>query len=344
MTGAALFARSAPSLPGGLDGDGGRVLVAASVLVGVALGCYLVILAVERSRSPAMKMLAPYHWDPEGDDLRPEQMTLAETTLVRRIVDIAARLAARARLLPRVAASLEEAAVPLRASEALFFAAAGTVFLTVFTLFATHSATSALFVLVVSGLFPPVALEVLIRRRRRSFQKQLPDVLRMLAGALRSGFSLQQALQSVAQEVEEPTGTEMRRAVAQLRLGQSIEAALAEAGTRMKNPDWDIAVGAIRIQREVGGNLAELLNRVADTMVARERLRQEVKTLTAEGRISAFVLGLLPIGIGGFMYIINPPYISVLFSDPLGRTLLGGSGLLGLIGFFWIKRTVTIKL
>jgi len=335
---------SAPTLPGALDGDLGRLLVALLVLVAVGLAVYLAFVAIERWRSPALRMLAPYSWDPDGAEAKPGQLVLAETTVVRRIVDLAAGLAARIRLLPRVAASLEEAAVPLRASEALFFALAAAALLAVFTLLASGSVFLALVVLVLAGLFPPVALNVVIQRRRLDFQRQLPDVLRMLAGALRSGFSLQQALQTVSQEVEEPIGTELRRATAQVRLGQPIETALADAGLRMKNPDWDIAVGAIRIQREVGGNLAELLNRVADTMVARQRLRMDVQTLTAEGRISAIAIGVLPIAIGIFMYIMNPDYVSVLFDDPLGRSLLAGSGLLALVGFFWIKKTVTIKL
>ena len=335
---------NAPTLPSALDGDGGRLLVALLVLVAVGLAVCLAFLAIERWRSPVLRMLAPYSWDPEDDSPKPEQLVLAETTLGRRIVDIAAGLAARIRLLPRVAASLEDAALPLRASEALFFALTAAAFLALFTLLASGSILAAAVVLVLAAAFPPVAINVIIKRRRQLFQRQLPDVLRMLAGALRSGFSLQQALQTVAQEVEEPIGTELRRATAQVRLGQSVEAALADAGLRMRNPDWDIAVGAIRIQRDVGGNLAELLNRVADTMVARQRLRMDVKTLTAEGRISAIALGLLPIIVGIIMYVTNPEYVSVLFDDLLGRSLLAGSGFLALVGFFWIKKTVTIKL
>jgi tight adherence protein B len=331
-------------LAGAIDGDAVRLLVALLVLVAVGLAVYAALLAVERWRSPALRMLAPYSWDPESAEPIPQQLVLAETTLVRRIVHVAAGFADRVRLLPHVAATLEDAAVPLRASEALFFALAAAVLLAFFTFAASGSVLAATVMLALAVAFPPVSLRILINRRRQVFQRQLPDVLRMLAGALRSGLSLQQALQSVAQEVEEPVGTELRRATAQVRLGQSIETALAEAGQRMKNPDWDIAVGAIGIQREMGGNLAELLNRVADTMVARQRLRMDVKTLTAEGRISAIALGILPIAMGIFMYLMNREYVSILFEDSLGRSLLAGSGLLALVGFFWIKKTVTIKL
>jgi len=101
---------------------------------------------------------------------------------------------------------------------------------------------------------------------------------------------------------------------------------------------------AIRIQREVGGNLAELLSTVAETMIARERLRREVRALTAEGRISAIVLGLLPIGLGVVMYGINREYMELLFNDGFGQVLLVGSILLALVGFYWMKKTIEIDI
>jgi len=111
----------------------------------------------------------------------------------------------------------------------------------------------------------------------------------------------------------------------------------------MTSPDFSWAVMAIRIQREVGGNLSELLLTVADTMVQRERLRRDVAALTAEGKISAIVLGILPVGIGGAMYVINPGYINVLFTERLGNFMLGGAVLLASGGFFWMKKTIEIE-
>ena len=94
----------------------------------------------------------------------------------------------------------------------------------------------------------------------------------------------------------------------------------------------------------MGGNLAELLSTVAETMIARERLRREVRALTAEGRISALILGFLPVGLGFVMYALNPSYVEVLFKDGLGQAMLIGSGLLALVGFYWMKKTIEIDI
>jgi tight adherence protein B len=101
---------------------------------------------------------------------------------------------------------------------------------------------------------------------------------------------------------------------------------------------------AIRIQREVGGNLAELLSTVAETMIHRERLRREIRALTAEGRISAIILGLLPVGLGAVMYSVNRDYMNVLLHDGFGQVLLIGSGLLACVGFYWMKKTIEIDI
>jgi tight adherence protein B len=113
---------------------------------------------------------------------------------------------------------------------------------------------------------------------------------------------------------------------------------------RLESRDFAWAVMAVRIQREVGGNLAELLSTVAETMIARERLRREVRALTAEGRISAIILGLLPIALGLVMYGMNRDYINVLLHDSFGQILLIGAGLLAAVGFYWMKKTIEIDI
>ncbi len=135
-------------------------------------------------------------------------------------------------------------------------------------------------------------------RRRKKFLSQLPDTLQLLSGTLRAGYSLMQGVEAVSQEVEDPMGHELRRVVTESRLGRPLEESLDGVAERMDSADFSWAVMAIRIQREVGGNLSELLLTVADTMTQRERLRRDVRALTAEGRMSAIVLGLLPIGLG----------------------------------------------
>ncbi len=174
-----------------------------------------------------------------------------------------------------------------------------------------------------AALIPPAVVSFLANKRRKKFLSQLPDTLQLLSGTLRAGYSLMQGVEAVSQEVENPMGAELRRVVTESRLGRPLEESLDGVAERMASPDFAWAVMAIRIQREVGGNLSELLLTVADTMTQRERLRRDVAALTAEGRMSAIVLGLLPIGLGLAMYVINPEYTSKLFNDTLGNILSG---------------------
>jgi tight adherence protein B len=153
-----------------------------------------------------------------------------------------------------------------------------------------------------------------------------------------------QGVEAVSQEVSEPMGHELRRVVTESRLGRPLEESLQASADRMQSADFQWAVMAIGIQREVGGNLAELLLTVGDTMTQRERLRRDVSALTAEGKISAIVLGLLPVGLGLAMWLMNPDYIAVLFDTTLGNILLGGAILLAGIGFYWMKKVIEIDI
>jgi tight adherence protein B len=153
-----------------------------------------------------------------------------------------------------------------------------------------------------------------------------------------------QGVEAVSKEVGDPIGAELRRVVTEARLGRPLEEALDAAAERMDSEDFAWVVMAISIQREVGGNLAELLLTVAETMIQRERLRRDVAALVAEGKISAIVLGLLTPAIGVAMFIINPEYIGVLFHNSIGQMLLVFALLLAAFGFWWMKKTIEIEI
>lgn len=155
---------------------------------------------------------------------------------------------------------------------------------------------------------------------------------------------MMQGVEAVSEEAAEPMGKELRRVVTEARLGRPLEESLDGVAERMGSADFGWAVMAIRIQREVGGNLSELLMTVAETMTQRERLRRDVAALTAEGRISAYVLGALPVGLGVFLYLINPDYVGKLFDDSLGQIMLGGSILAMAAGFAWMFKIIKIEI
>ena len=282
--------------------------------------------------------------DEEEDPLflnRPDQV-MAETKVMQRVVGLTGRLADRAGLLTRTEDALEQADLPLRPPEALFFYFAGVFVVLVFGVLILPPAI-ALAVLFAAVLVPVVLLHRRRKKRLRNFQVQLPDTLNLLSGSMRAGFSFAQGLETVANEAAEPTRRELQRVFTESRLGRPIEDALEDSANRMASVDLMWAVMAIRIQREVGGNLAELLDTVADTMTQRERIRGEIKALTAEGRFSGWILGIFPIAFAGVLYIVQPDYISVLFDATMGLVALGISLIMTGVGFLWLRKILAIE-
>lgn len=180
-------------------------------------------------------------------------------------------------------------------------------------------------------------------RRLSRFNGQLAETLGLMAGGLQAGLSLPQAIDSVVREGNEPMAGELRRALVEQRLGVDITDALDGIGKRMDSEDFDWIVMAIRIQREVGGNLAEILHTVADTLREREYLRRQVKALSAEGRLSGYILVGLPPLIGAYMMLVNPEYIGVLFSTVPGFILLGVAVFFLCLGSFAMNKVAKVE-
>jgi tight adherence protein B len=266
----------------------------------------------------------------------------AETRLVRDIAALTGRIADRVGLLKRVEYKLEQADLPLRPPEAIFFYLIG-LFIVLFGTILMLPPSGALIVVLLAAIGPILWLEFRRMRRLRQFEVQLPDVLNLLSGSMRAGFSFAQGLEAVAEEASDPSARELQRAFAESRLGRPIEDALEDSATRMQSVDLAWAVMAIRIQREVGGNLAELLDTVARTMTERERLRHEIMSLTAEGRLSAWILGIFPPAFAVILYTVQPTYMSVLFDDALGVTAVIVSAVMALLGFVWLRKIMAIE-
>jgi tight adherence protein B len=334
----------ASKTPGLFKGATAKFIVALLVLAAAGLLAYALILLAVRDASALDIALQPYAADAAPvDEGGVGDVRMAETALVKRAVEMTGRIAEERGLLQWVERQLEQGDLPLRAAEAIFFWLSSIIVFTLLGLFATRTFFGGLVLFVLAALTPALVLSGLSNRRRRQFTSQLPDTLQLLSGSLRAGYSLLQGVEAVSQEVDDPMGKELRRVLAEARLGRPLEDSLADTAERMGSPDFEWAVMAIRIQREVGGNLAELLQTVGETMIARERLRREVRALTAEGRISALILGILPVALGFLMYGVNPDYIKTLFENTSGHIMLAGAGLLALVGFYWMKKTIEIE-
>ncbi len=314
-------------------------------VIAVMLVLWTVLTMVLPSESDLVSRLEVYEesYGAEEDSLDAPDASQATVPIIRRAVELTGEMAERRGVLDKIETKLERANLPLRAAEAMFFAAAATLMLVVLV----YVLTGSLFMTLVAGglavIVPFALLEFRIRKRQKAFVSLLPDMLTLLAGTLKAGYSVGQGFESVSTEIDEPMGRELRRVVTETRLGRPLEEALEAVAERMGSDDFAWAVMAIRIQREVGGNLAELLTTVADTMTQRERLRREVSTLTAEGRLSAVIIGLLPPGLAGALAVLNPEYIGALFEPGLGYGLLAASLVSMFIGFAWMKKTITIE-
>lgn len=186
-------------------------------------------------------------------------------------------------------------------------------------------------------------LRILTNRRRAKFENQLADTLQMLAGGLRAGHSLLRSVDAVAQEAESPTSEEFARLINETRLGRDLKDAMLDAARRLKSEDFDWTGQAIEIHREVGGDLAEVLDHVGETIRERSEVKGQVESLSAEGKLSAYILIALPVGMFLFLHATSPDYMATMYSNFLGWVMLGISVVLLALGSWWLSRVVKIK-
>lgn len=188
-----------------------------------------------------------------------------------------------------------------------------------------------------------VVLKVLISRRRAKFTTQLGDLLQLLSGGLRAGHSILRAIDAAAMEADAPASEEMRRIITETSLGKDMLESLTDTASRMESDDFTWIAQAIQINREVGGDLAEVLDQVNGTIRERAEIKGQIKALSAEGKFSAYILMALPIGIVLMLSVVNPGYVGLLFTEPLGWVLIGVSIILMVIGGLWLRKIIDLK-
>lgn len=238
---------------------------------------------------------------------------------------------------------LERAGLPLRPTEYITLHLLGVCAVGVLLEAVSRNLVVSLLGVCVVTMAPIGYVEYRIKKRTAAFRDQLPDVLTLIAGSLRAGWGLQQAVDMVVEQMPEPTCIEFRRAQTEIRLGRTVESALEAIANRMQSDDFAWAVTAIGIQRDVGGNLAEVLDVVALTIRDRAALKRQIDSLTAEGRLSAWVLILLPFVMIVALFLLNPTYMSQLTTSLPGLVMLAFGALLLVIGIVWLRRTVAIE-
>jgi len=180
------------------------------------------------------------------------------------------------------------------------------------------------------------------RRRLRAFEEQLPDAIDLIGRAIRAGHPLSAGMKMVADETADPISGEFRRVFEEQRFGLPFDDSLLSLADRITLVDVRILITAILIQREVGGNLAEVLDNLAYTIRERFKLRRQLRVITAQGRMSGYILALLPIAVGFAIFLLNRGYVMELFLEPVGRIMLFSALLLQFAGYYWIRRIVDI--
>ena len=188
-----------------------------------------------------------------------------------------------------------------------------------------------------------LVITVLSGKRRAKFDDQLGDTLQLLSGGLRAGHSILRAIDAAGSESQSPTAEEMRRVITETSLGRDLLASLNDTAERMRNEDFVWIAQAIQINREVGGNLAEVLDQVNETIRERAEIKGHIKSLAAEGKFSAYILMAMPIGIVLMLMLVNPGYMNVMFTNPLGWAMMAASVILMTIGGLWMRKIIDLK-
>ncbi|MBD0382370.1 type II secretion system F family protein [Paenibacillus sedimenti] len=200
-----------------------------------------------------------------------------------------------------------------------------------------------IFGFVIGFMLPRFWIKKKTRERMKKFNDGLEDMIMTVIGSLRAGFSFAQALKTVVDESDAPIRDEIELLLKEMQYGTSMEEALEHLKERMPSEDLDLLVQAVLIQRQVGGNLALVLETIVHTIRDRNKIQRQIKTLTAQGRISGWVIGLLPFGLSVALYLIEPSYIGALFTHQIGLMLVGGASISMIIGLFLIRKMTTIE-
>ena len=246
------------------------------------------------------------------------------------------------RFTTRVQRDLARANLKLRVAEYYYIRIGASLALGVL-LFVFRDPMSGVIGFILGYFLPRFWVGRRIGGRLSAFNKQLPDTIVLLSNSLRAGSSFLQSIELVSREGGPPMSEEMGRVVREVNLGLGMEEALHNLVRRIKSDDLDLMVTAIGIQQQVGGNLAEILDTIAFTIRERVRIKGEINTLTAQGRVSGYLVAFLPIGLGAALNAINPAFMAPLFTETIGRILIGVGAVMMTIGFLAIRKITDIK-
>lgn len=242
-----------------------------------------------------------------------------------------------------IANELSNAGINMRPNEFLILWAIAIILIPgLLWLLDAHTMTT-LAAAIIGFVLPPLLIRNRKKKRLIIFEKQLGEALVLIGNCLRAGMTFQQAMSNVAEDMPDPIGREFSRTIREIHLGSSVDTALERMSERVKSLDLTLTVSAIQIQRQVGGNLLDILENISITIKDRLKVKDDIRVLTATGRSSGVIVGSIPLVIGGMLALINPEYMMTFFNTRTGNIMLFVAGGMEILGFLIIRKIVDIK-
>jgi tight adherence protein B len=320
----------------------GRAAIAGLVALFVLAGALILL-----SSKPAImvgKRIAPHTEQKKQVVVVAPGQEIPKISILHQLYVATEKIAGSFNYWKRISFRLEQANLPLRTAEVVYLQmGSGILLAAIVSLLLRLGSIAALISLVIGAVIPWMYVKIMAKRRLNAFETQLPETLITLAASLKAGHAFNSALNSVVKEGVEPTSTELSRVSSEIQLGMPSETALESMAIRMDSTNFGFVVMAVNIQRTVGGSLAEILDMVADTVRQRQQFSRKVKALTAQGRMSAYVLLGMPFFMALAIFALNQQYITVLFTETAGQMMIAGSLFMMAIGGLIIKKIVSFK-
>ena len=336
---------SAPALSR-LEGSQGRYVVAVAGFAAILLVLLLFFGPGSSSTRPYRALrqrLSPYSLTPAISDDRARVTAFGSSEWAGRATAMAETLVRRGNLEETFLDRLEAAGLNMRVAEFVLISLGSAFIPPLLVLILTRNFLLSVLMVLLGTVGPFLWLAMLASRRQAKFEEQLPSTLQLLSGALQAGHSLQQAVDTVVHEAGDPIAAEFQRVLTEARLGRPLEEAFEAMAKRTRSVDFEWTVMAIRLQRQVGGNLAEVLSTVSQTIRDRYSLKRQIRALSAEGRLSSLILSILPVLLFAALLVFNPLFLRPLFTTRLGIMMMAGSVVLMIFGVFWLKKITEIK-
>lgn len=313
------------------------VFLSVSLLI---IGIYFSVTAGKRALAERMNT---YTAKVAGLDQRVGFLERLSSFKWKSYLEEASKIFAAQSITKKMQVELIKANIPLRGEEYILINFLLMFGLGLLLILITRNAILGWLGVITGFMVPKVIVKRMKLKRVQKFNSQIGDALVVMSNSMRAGFSFLQATEMVSKEMPSPICDEFARTLREMNLGTPTEEALLNLTTRIESEDLDLVITAVLIQRQVGGNLAEILDGISHTIRERIRIKGEIKTLTAQGRVSGIIVGVLPVVIGLVLSVINPSYIGALFTNPIGWAMLTAGVISQTIGIALIKKTVDIK-